>query len=70
MPKSASGGVNVTIKIYDIIGREVVTLLNNEFKNAGRYEVNWNANNYASGFYIYRLQAGDYVSTKKLVFVK
>jgi hypothetical protein len=70
LPKSASGGVNVILKIYDIIGREVTTLVNNEFKNAGRYEVSWNANNYASGVYIYRLQAGDYVSSKKMVLIK
>ncbi len=62
--------VNVTIKVYDLIGREVATLVNNELKTAGRYEVNWNAMNYASGVYIYRIQAGDYVSTKKMVLVK
>jgi hypothetical protein len=70
LPKSVSGGVNVTIKIYDIIGREVTILVNNEFKKAGRYEVNWNASNYASGVYIYRIQAGDYVSTRKMVLLK
>jgi photosystem II stability/assembly factor-like uncharacterized protein len=62
--------VNVTIKVYDIIGREVVTLVSNEFKKAGSYEVNWNASNYASGVYIYRIQGGDYVSTKKMVLIK
>lgn len=69
--------VKVTVKIYDLLGREVAILLNNEFKNAGRYELNWNAGNYASGVYIYRIevrQAGsatvDYVSTKKMVLIK
>jgi len=62
--------MNVTVKVYDLLGREVAVLVNNEFKTAGRYEINWNAINYASGVYIYRIQAGDYVSTKKMVLVK
>jgi hypothetical protein len=62
--------VKVTIKIYDLLGREVVTLINDEYKNAGRYELAWNAANYATGVYIYRIEAGDYVSTKKMVLVK
>lgn len=62
--------VKVTVKIYDLLGREVTTLINNEYKNAGRYEVNWNAGNYASGVYIYRIEAGDYISTKKMVLIK
>lgn len=62
--------VNVTIRIYDLLGREVATLVNNEFKNAGRYELAWNALNYATGVYIYRIEAGDFVSTKKMVLIK
>lgn len=62
--------VKVTVKIYDLLGREVTTLVNNEFKNAGRYELNWNAGNYASGVYIYRIEAGDYANTKKMVLIK
>ncbi len=61
---------NVTIRIYDLIGREVTTLVNNEFRNAGRYEINWNAANYASGVYFYRIEAGSYVSTKKMVLIE
>lgn len=61
---------NVTIKIYDILGREVTTLVRNEFKQAGRYEVSWNANNYASGVYFYRIEAGSFVSAKKMVLIK
>jgi photosystem II stability/assembly factor-like uncharacterized protein len=61
---------NVTIKVYDLLGREVTTLINNEFRNAGRYEVSWNASNYASGVYIYRIKAGDFVSVKKMVLIK
>ncbi|MBL8017317.1 MAG: T9SS type A sorting domain-containing protein [Ignavibacteria bacterium] len=62
--------VKVTIRIYDLLGREVATLLNNEFKYAGRYELTWNASNYATGVYIYRIEAGEFVSTKKMVLIK
>ena len=59
----------VTLKIYDVLGREVRTLVN-EDKPAGRYEVNFNADNLASGIYLYRIQAGNYVETKKLMVIK
>ena len=74
----------VTLKIYDILGNEVVTLVD-EFREAGKYEVNFNANSLASGVYIYRiavhsdkLQAGDpsagsgqvFVSSKKMILLK
>jgi hypothetical protein len=69
----------VTIKIYDVLGSEVATLINEE-EPAGTYELNWNANNissgvsakggYASGVYLYRLQAGNYVETKKMILIK
>jgi hypothetical protein len=62
--------VNVTVKIYDLLGREVTTLINNEFTNAGRYELEWNAQNYASGVYIYRINAGEYVNTRKMILLK
>ena len=59
----------VIIKIYDIRGAEVITLLNEE-KEAGIYEVIFNARNYSSGVYFYRLQAGNFVETKKMVLMK
>jgi len=62
--------VSVTVKIYDLLGKEVAVLLNNEFKYAGRHQLNWNASNYASGMYIYRIEAGDYISTRKMILVK
>ncbi len=62
--------VKVTVKVYDLLGREVAILVNNEYKNAGRYELNWNAGNYASGVYIYRIEAGTYISTKRMVLIK
>ena len=59
----------VTIKIYDMLGKEVSTLVN-EFKNTGRYNVSFNASNLASGTYLYQLKVNDFVSTKKLVLLK
>ncbi len=60
----------VTIKIYDLLGREIAVLINNEYKIAGSYELEWNAANYPSGIYFYRLESGDFVSTKKMVLIK
>lgn len=60
----------VTLEVFDILGRKVTTLLNGEQKSAGRYTVNFNANNLASGMYIYRLQAGNVVLIKKLTLIK
>jgi photosystem II stability/assembly factor-like uncharacterized protein len=59
----------VTIKVYDILGREIKTLVNEE-KIAGNYSVQFNGSNLASGIYYYRMQAGDFVQTKKLVLLK
>jgi hypothetical protein len=60
---------SVSMKVYDILGREVVTLVN-EVKNAGSYEVTFNASKLASGVYFYKLQSGSYMSVKKLVLMK
>ena len=60
---------NVMLKIYDILGNEVTTLINEE-KKPGYYEVEFDASNYASGVYIYRLQSSSYVSTKKMIVLK
>jgi subtilisin family serine protease len=59
----------VKIVVYDILGREVATLVN-EIQKAGSYQVVWNANRLASGVYFYRLKAGGYSATKKLLFLK
>ena len=59
----------VTLKIYDILGSEVATLVNEE-QEAGYKEVQFNGISYASGMYVYRLQAGEYVSTKKMMLLK
>ena len=59
----------VTLKIYDILGREVLTLVNEE-KPAGRYEVNFNASSLASGVYFYQLRAGNFIQSKKMLLAK
>ncbi len=59
----------VTIKVYDIIGREVKTLVN-EMKTAGFYKLQFNASDLSSGVYFYRMTAGEYNSVKKFVVMK
>ncbi len=58
----------VTLKVYDILGREVETLVN-ENKLPGNYEVKFNAGNLASGVYFYRLQVEDYCAVRKLLLL-
>lgn len=59
----------VNLKIYDITGREIKTLVN-EVKNPGSYIVTFNGSEFASGVYFYRIQAGDFVQVKKMVLIK
>jgi hypothetical protein len=59
----------VKLKIFNLLGEEVKTMVNNE-NPAGSYEVNFDAANLPSGIYFYRLQAGDYIETKKMVLMK
>jgi len=59
----------VKVAIYDLNGREVATITNREY-SAGSHSVKWNAGDYGSGVYVYRLNAGSFVATGKLVFVK
>lgn len=58
-----------TLKVYDIIGKEVANLVD-EYKNAGSYRVEFDGSNLPSGIYFYLLQAGDYVETKKMILLK
>ena len=62
-------GVFVRLKIYDILGNEIATLINEEQK-PGDYEVNFNAGNLNSGIYMYKLQVGDYINVKKMILIK
>lgn len=59
----------VNISIYDILGREVTKLVNEE-KLPGNYEVNFSGSNLSSGVYLYRMQAGSFSQTKKLILIK
>ena len=58
-----------TLKIYDVLGNEIATLVNEE-KPASEYEVEFNSISLPSGIYFYRLQAGEFVETKKMVLLK
>jgi len=60
---------NLTLKIYNVLGQEVATLVN-EAKPAGSYEINWNANKCASGIYFYQIKSGEFIKTKKMILLK
>ncbi|WP_290663086.1 T9SS type A sorting domain-containing protein, partial [Ignavibacterium sp.] len=62
----------VTLKVYDILGNEVATLVN-EYRDAGRYKVEFNVGqtiSLSSGVYIYKLTAGSFISSKKMLLIK
>jgi hypothetical protein len=59
----------VSLKIYDVLGREVATIVSEELP-AGTYSRQWNAGKMSSGVYFYRLQAGSFTQTKRLVLLK
>ena len=60
---------NVTIKVFDVLGREVSTLLNKE-QPQGNYSIEFDASNMTSGVYFYRIQAGQFVDTKKMILLR
>jgi len=76
LPNPSEGGaMNVTLKIYDVLGKEVASLIpplwgGEEGLHPGTYEVEWDASNYSSGVYFYKLEAGSFSQTKKLVLIK
>ncbi len=59
----------VSVKVFDVLGKEVATLVN-ENKQPGYYEVSFDASNLASGLYFYRIEAGSFVETKKMMLIK
>jgi hypothetical protein len=59
----------VTLRVYNAIGEEIRTLVN-EIKEAGNYEFTFNAENLASGIYYYRLNAGEFSANKKMILIK
>jgi Dockerin type I domain/Secretion system C-terminal sorting domain len=60
---------HVTLKVFDLVGREIATLVDKEL-TAGRYDAHWDATSVESGVYFYQLRAGEFVETKRLVLVK
>jgi hypothetical protein len=65
LPKSGL----VTLKVYDILGREAAMLVN-EYKNAGNYTVDFSASNYTSGVYFYKLEVNGISEVKKMLLLK
>lgn len=61
--------VDVRLVVYNILGREIVVLINQEM-NPGSYKIDWDASNYPSGVYFYKLEAGDFVDSKKMILIK
>lgn len=59
----------VSLKVYDITGREVSTLVN-EVLQPSRYNIDWNGSRFSSGVYFYRIQAGDFVKVQKMILTK
>ncbi len=66
---SVSERSQVSLVVYDLLGREVATLVN-EVKEPGSYKVNFNASNLPSGMYTYRIQSGNFVQSKKMMLMK
>jgi flagellar hook assembly protein FlgD len=60
---------NVNITIYNTLGKEISSIVNKKMTQ-GSYEVNWDASNYPSGIYYYRLSAGNYTFTQKMILLK
>ncbi len=65
LPKSG----NVKLTVYNVLGQEIEKLING-YKEAGKYNINWNANNLPSGLYIYRLETENYVVSRKMTLLK
>jgi len=59
----------VKISVYNVLGQKVDELVNNKMQ-AGVYKVNWNASGFASGMYFYKIQAGNFVKTRKMLLMK
>lgn len=69
IPYQIAKAGNVTLKVYDVLGREIAVVVN-EYQSAGNYSKQWNASKTASGLYYYQLKSGEYTETKKLLLIK
>jgi hypothetical protein len=63
------GNDNVVLKVYDILGREITTLVNENLQ-PGTYETEWDAENYPSGVYFYKLHSSGFTQSKRMVMLK
>ena len=68
-PFSRNDNVHVWLKVYDILGKELAVIVN-ENQKPGEYEVVWNASTESSGVYIYKLKAGNFIETKQMILLK
>ena len=68
-PLEGDRGRMVRLIIYDILGREIAVIVNEQL-SPGTYEVEWGASNYPSGVYMYKLVSDDFTETKKMIFIK
>ena len=59
----------MSLKVFDVLGNEVAILVNEE-KEPGTYKVKFDASNFTSGVYFYRIEAGEYIAVKKLILMK
>jgi hypothetical protein len=59
----------VLLKVYDILGQEITTLVDQPM-SAGKHQLVWDAENWPSGIYVYRLKAGNYIKTRKMILMK
>ncbi|MBN2090653.1 T9SS type A sorting domain-containing protein [candidate division KSB1 bacterium] len=59
----------ITLEIYDLLGRKVATLIDQELL-AGQHQIKWDATNFAAGIYFYQLQSGDFIQGRKMILLK
>ena len=69
LPGGDGNGGLVTLKVYDILGNQVATLVN-KVLSAGEYEISFDAGRLSSGLYFYTLQSGSFIETKKMVLLR
>ncbi|MFC2135668.1 T9SS type A sorting domain-containing protein [Bacteroidota bacterium] len=64
-----ANGARTTVHVYDLLGRKIKTLVD-KYQNAGSYEIEFNANNLASGIYFYNINSGEFTDTKKMLLIR